>query len=77
MNRKRIKHNKEGVKNFPIRSTNLFGVNASQLATRKNTRENTNINNVKFASFGIYGATAISNGKDAALGIPRPGPIER
>ena len=40
-------------------------------------KEYKTIHSVRFASFGKYGETAISNGTEAARGIPRPGPIER
>lgn len=70
-NTKNSKSSSDGVKNFPIRSTSLFGANASQLAVRKKTKEKRNINTVKFAFSGRYGATAISNGREAARGIPK------
>ena len=65
------------MRNWPILSTSLFGVSASQLAMIKKTSEYASINSLRFAPCGRYGATAISKGTDAARGMPRPGPIER
>ena len=65
-----------GVKNFPILSTSLFGVNASHPAIRKNTSEYNTIQSFNDTFSGRYGATAISKGTDAARGIPSPGPME-
>ena len=81
-NRKLMKRNtsrisSDGVRKFPMRLTSLPGVMHSHSAIRKNTSEYTTIHTRMFASCGRYGATAISNGTDAARGMPSPGPIDR
>ena len=60
-----------------MRLTSLPGVMHSQSAIRKNASEYTAIHTRTFAPSGRYGATAISNGTDAARGMPSPGPIDR
>ena len=77
INKRTSKINKLGVKTLPIRCTSLPGFKHSHNVTRKKRAEYKTIYSTRFASFGKYGETAISNGTEAARGIPRPGPTER
>ena len=65
-----------GVRTLPIRLTSFPGFMHSHHATMKNTSEYATIQTVVLTPSGRYGATAISNGTDAARGMPKPGPID-